>query len=74
MLKHDYVFVERPKAPDGRRAVRGSNGMYWSRQNDLTDEICAICGYGPTEIQQEKLARDGRAPHTAMPVVTLLPE
>jgi hypothetical protein len=55
---HEYVKVKRPER-DGLRIVRRSDGFHWARPaTDLSEDICALCGYGPAEMR-------GRGRHTA---------
>jgi hypothetical protein len=55
---HDYMKTARPTR-DGLRLVRRSDGFHWARPTtDLSDDICALCGYGPADVR-------GRGRHTA---------
>ncbi|HET9757780.1 MAG TPA: hypothetical protein VFP66_14835 [Candidatus Limnocylindrales bacterium] len=62
---HEYVQVKRPEK-DGARLVRRSDGFHWARPTtDLSDDICALCGYGPAEVR-------GRGKHTAKLAVEVI--
>lgn len=64
-ISHDYVRVARP-ARDQRRLVRRSDGFHLARpKTELSEDICAVCGYGPAEVR-------GRSRHTAIPAVEII--
>jgi hypothetical protein len=57
-VSHEYVQSDRPTR-GGLRLVRRSDGFHWARPTtDLSDDICALCGYGPADVR-------GRGKHTA---------
>ena len=64
-ISHDYVSVARP-VRDGRRLVRRSDGFHRARVGTtLSDDVCAVCGYGPADVR-------GRGRHTAIPAVEII--
>jgi hypothetical protein len=62
-LSHDYVKVDRPRSEDGQSLVMRSDGFHVARPTTyLSDDVCAVCGYGPADVR-------GRGKHTAIPAV-----
>jgi hypothetical protein len=63
---HEYVQVKRPEKKNGERLVRRSDGFHWARpKTDLSEDICALCGYGPATVR-------GRGQHTAKLAVDVI--
>jgi len=76
-LTHPMVTIERPKAKDGRPAVRGHAGMRLGSRasaEKLSPGICATCGYGPTDRQQARLDSGKTVKHRATPAAAFVPK
>jgi hypothetical protein len=61
-VTHAMLLIPRPRRGD-EVAVRTPGGMRWmdvTSQGQLSDKVCQVCGYGPTELQEQK-SLDGRA-------------
>ena len=68
-IVHRGVMVKRPTLPDGRRLVRYGSGLSASRRTDLSDEVCAICGYGLTKQQMLTGKPAPETEHQAIPLI-----
>ena len=70
-VSHPAVFIPRPRTPDGRLVVRYSTHLSASRRTDLSDKVCAVCGYGLTKLQMRGLGADPHSEHRAIPLMEL---
>jgi hypothetical protein len=70
-ISHDYTPVPRPES-DGRLLVRWPSGFYRATTRtaeNLSGEVCAMCGHALTATQQERYLRTGSARHSAIPAL-----
>jgi hypothetical protein len=67
--RHTPVMVARPRTPEGLSIERSSSGLRLVDSVGLSDEVCAVCGYGPTDLQVA--SRGMPAFHSATPLVEL---
>ena len=72
------VLVTRPRRGQSV-AVRSSSSMGWVGESTaasvgLSAEVCQVCGYGPTELQQVPLEGGRTVMHSATPVLYLIPD
>jgi hypothetical protein len=72
-VTHEMVLIPRRQRGD-EVAVRTPDGMEWkaaAAYNRLPPQVCQVCGYGPTELQEER-SQDGRpVTHRATPLAAL---
>ncbi len=68
-LRHVPVMVPRPRIDEGISVECGSEGLRLTDARDLSDDVCAVYGYGLTNQQIESVTVPQF--HTATPLLEL---